>query len=170
MNTQYTEILEICLGDFERWLAENANWRGKEHDCVNAFAHGFLMPRCLQEIASFSPACIGIEVGVPQPEGIGIRRSVRRDLVIWQEPFTTTWDSNWTATSLPAVIVEWKARRLRRPKPELDKKDLSWLGALTEQHPKVVGFAVTVDFTASPTRLLTAKIEKGRLLRDVHNT
>jgi len=47
----------------------HAQWWGKEHDCVNRFVHGFLVPRGLASGVLTHPTQVGIEVGVAQPSG-----------------------------------------------------------------------------------------------------
>jgi hypothetical protein len=40
---------------------------------------------------------------------------------------------------------------------------------MTKMYPELTGYAVTVDFTKNVTRLLTGRIRKGRLSRDIHH-
>ena len=161
-------MIRAALAEFWQWLIATG-WRGKENDCVNAFTHGFLLKHAQAGIDGFDSACMGIEVGVPQPAGQGTRAAVRRDLVIWNKRFDTTWDSSWQPVNVPRVIVEWKARRSGKV-VGLDRYDVGWLTAMSQQHPEFTGYAVTVDFATDPVRLHTGRIRGGEMERDIHLT
>lgn len=159
-TTALSDVIRQTLTDFEEWLVTTA-WRGKEADCVNAYAHGFLLPAAVERVDGFDPMCLGIEVGVPQAPGHGKNKAVRRDLLVWREPGQTTWDASWNAVELPAVIIEWKARRKGRAK--LDSYDLEWLRKVSAEHADFTGWAVTVDFTGEQAGLLVARVEGGEV-------
>jgi len=160
-------ILGQALRDFEHWLLASC-WRGKENDCVNLFAHKFLLTKIGPSSPLRYPTQMGIEVGVPQPEPIGIKRAVRKDLVLWREPEQTTWDETWNAVREPMAIVEWKARRKASRRPVLDHYDLEWLRQYTVIFPAFTGYCVTVDFTSLDRRLATARLLGGSILEDFH--
>jgi len=157
-TTALDAVIRVTLVDFERWLV-STGWRGKEADCVNMYAHGFLLPAAVDRVDGFEATCLGIEVGVAQAPDHGEKASVRRDLVIWREPGQTTWDADWNAVELPAVIIEWKARRSGRA--ELDSYDLDWLEKVSAANPDFTGWAVTVDFTGEQAGLLVARVKGG---------
>jgi hypothetical protein len=106
-------------------------------------------------------AQVGIEVGVPQPKGLGIKPAARKDLVIWGAPGMTTWDTKYHAWNAPIAIVEWKAR-----KKELSDRDLNWLTGFTQHFPSCFGAAVTVDFSSSGPRIHAAAVRAGVVDRD----
>ena len=159
-------IIGAALAEFEDWLVASG-WRGKEHDCVNQFAHGFLFRRVAQDgvISDFTQ--VGIESAVPQPRGVGIKAACRKDLVIWDEPGAVTWDEHWAPTRVPAAIIEWKARR-RRVRALLDRRDVAWLTGYTCHYPECRGYAVTVDFAVRPGRVASARIVRGQVTEGFH--
>jgi hypothetical protein len=161
------QFLASALAEFEDWLLKHG-WRGKENDCVNLFAHGFLFPRIRPGAAVDHFTRVGIEVGVPQPVGLGIKLAVRKDLVIWEKAFASTWDDQWQAATCPQAIIEWKARRKHQGAALLDERDLNWLRRYSVHYPKFVGYAVTVDFTAADRRLTTARVEGGTVVEGFH--
>ena len=160
-------FLGRALLEYEQWLLET-EWRGKEHDCVNLFAHGFLFPKIQPGAAVDHFTRVGIEIGVPQPAGLGIKPATRKDLVIWEKPHSVTWDEKWKASQCPQAIVEWKARRKTRRGALMDERDLNWLRRYSLHYPKFVGYAVTVDFTAPNRRLASARIEGGTVTEEFH--
>jgi hypothetical protein len=85
---EIVKALNESLRDFGKWLSAN-DWRGKEHDCVNNYVHGFLMDHVSANTVLHHPAQICIECGLPQPEGYE-KINARRDLVVWKEPFQNT--------------------------------------------------------------------------------
>jgi hypothetical protein len=68
-------------------------WWGKEHDWVNRYVFGYLIKHCSPNGPLHDAAQIGIEVGVPQPPGY-VKKGVLRDVVIWEHPMTTCWNSD----------------------------------------------------------------------------
>src|SRR5262245_16738523 len=80
------DALIAFTDDFTR-----SEWWGKEHDCVNRFVHGFLMPQCGPSAVLAHPTQIGIEVGVAQPPGQFERGAARKDVVIWPAPWMSCW-------------------------------------------------------------------------------
>jgi hypothetical protein len=155
-------MLVQAFGAFEAWLLESG-WTGKENDCVNLFAHGFLFPLIGPgaAVTDFTQVCI--EVGVPQPPGWGTKPSCRRDLVIWDAPRAVAWSPTWEPVRRPAAIVEWKARQDR-----LDEYDVGWLKAYARRYPGFLGYAVTVDFAARDRRLIVARVTGEAVDLDVH--
>jgi hypothetical protein len=117
-----------------------ADWRGKENDVVNTFAHRFLAKR-VRPLDR-----IGIEVGVPQLGGKGRKQAVRKDLVIWKRGGQTTWDKNWKAKAVPQAILEWKVKRGLSAKATISARDRAWLTGFKSKHRGFVGVCVTVAF------------------------
>lgn len=163
-------LLADAFRDYEAWLLAN-EWRGKEHDCVNLFVHKFLFSRVRPDGPLTDFTQIGIEVGVPQPKGIvGIKPAARKDLVIWKEPLTTTWDKSWNAVHVPQVVIEWKARKKVSAKPHLFPHDVDWLTKYSLHYPDFTGYCATVDFTSTTRRVFTALITQGAVNHDFHVT
>jgi hypothetical protein len=157
------KLIAQTLSVFEDELLKTG-WKGKEADCVNLFAHGFLF----KEIRPGNPiedfAQVGIEVGVPQPRGVGTRSGVRKDMIIWSEPRMTTFDGAWKPVKIPAAIIEWKARR----SPKRAAKLINWITQVSHQHLNFLGYCVTVDFTETDRRVYSAKFFRGVRTDDFH--
>lgn len=153
-------IVEESLRAFTRDVFREG-WRGKEHDCVNRYVHGYLLNHCSQDGPLTEYTQIGIEVAVAQPPGFDKRRSVRRDVVIWRKPNGTCWryaakDDPLVPDFHPASIIEWKVRR--GVPSEVDK---AWLLAYSSSHMAFVGYAVTLDFSNRKFQLHVARIRRG---------
>lgn len=166
-GSEIRDIVAAALSGFETWLL-SSSWRGKEHDCVNLFAHRFLAALIVPDSVLRDLTQIGIEVGVPQPEGLGIKAAVRKDLVLWREPLMTTWNTEWAAEVFPLAIIEWKARRKKTAIPVLSPYDLNWLKRYSLLRPDFTGFSVTVDFTSQTRRLASALVSGGQITEDFH--
>jgi len=104
------------LKEFSAFIRDS-EWRGKENDCVNLFAHRFLAKR-IRPIDR-----IGIEVAVPQLGGKGRKQAVRKDLVIWKRSGGATWGRDWKAKDVPQAILEWKVKRGPSAKPTISARD-----------------------------------------------
>lgn len=132
-------VIEKNLIEFSSFICDS-DWRGKENDCVNLFAHRFLAKK-VRPIDR-----IGIEVAVPQLGGKGRKLAVRKDLVIWRRGGQTTWDANWRAHVMPEAILEWKVRRSPNAKTTISNRDRAWLKSFKTRHRAFVGVCVTVAF------------------------
>lgn len=161
------KLIAQTLSEFECWLLKE-RWKGKEADCVNLFTHAFLFKEICLGNAIEDFAQVGIEVGVPQPRGVGINAGVRKDLVIWGQPRMTTFDDAWKPVRVPAAIIEWKARRTRRPAAKLDPHNLHWIAAMSDQNINFLGYCVTVDFTETERRVYSARFFRGVRTDDFH--
>jgi hypothetical protein len=139
MNMKTLAEIEISLKEFSAFIRDS-EWRGKENDCVNLFAHRFLAKR-VRPIDR-----IGIEVAVPQLGGKGRKQAVRKDLVIWRRGGQTTWDASWRAHVMPEAILEWKVRRSPNAKATISNRDRAWLKSFKTRHRAFVGVCVTVAF------------------------
>jgi len=127
------------LKEFSAFICDS-DWRGKENDCVNLFAHRFLAKR-VRPIDR-----IGIEVAVPQLSGKGRKQAVRKDLVIWKCSGDTTWGAAWKAKAIPQAILEWKVKRGPAAKPTISARDRAWLKAFKRKHRGFIGVCVTVAY------------------------
>ena len=166
MSTLHTLLTE-AFSEYEAWLL-SSEWRGKEHDCVNLFVHRFIYSRVHSTgpLSDYTQVCI--EVGVPQPPSIGIKPATRKDMVIWDAPAATTWDSQWRPVRRPKAIVEWKARRKKTGLPVLFPYDIDWLRRYSLMFPEFTGYCATVDFTSTSRRVATAHIFQGIVDEDFH--
>ena len=127
------------LKEFSSFICDS-DWRGKENDCVNLFAHRFLAKR-IRPIDR-----IGIEVAVPQLSGKGRKQAVRKDLVIWKQSGDTTWGADWKAKAVPLAILEWKVKRGPAAKPTISARDRAWLKAFKSKYRGFIGVCVTVAY------------------------
>lgn len=149
-----THPLEPMLRDAFTAFAEelaSSSWRGKENDCVNLFAHGQLLARCPTGIF-LHPTQIGIEVGVPQPPGVGEKGAAKKDLVIWPEPRMSTWNAEWKPANIPAVVMEWKLCHARRRLVGCSH-DRRWVESFARWQPGSLGLTVIVDLDTRKHRL-----------------
>ena len=128
-----------ALKEMELYL-HKSEWRGKENDCVNLFAHRFLAKRV------WPIDRIGIEVAVPQLGGKRRKQAVRKDLVVWKRSGDTTWASDWMAKAVPMAILEWKVKRGSASKPTISSRDRTWLKAFKRKHSGFTGVCVTVAY------------------------
>ena len=77
-------FLNEALETFSYWLKDHPEWRGKESECVNLFAHKFLFEKIEAGAAIECPTQVGIEVALKQPKGY-TRPASNKDLVIWSK-------------------------------------------------------------------------------------
>jgi hypothetical protein len=154
-------FIEEALLSFGAWF-ESADWHGKERDCVNLFALGFLArdigpPAPIRELTQ-----IRIECPVPQPAHFS-RPSAAKDLVIWKDGHQTTWAQDWSPRHFPWVVMEWKWKSRGRPDTEFDAHDLDWLTGFTKASPKSLGYLVRVYDGPHGRSLHWAKVRQGLL-------
>lgn len=157
MLNDLDEIVEYSLREFAE-QALQANWWGKEHEWVNRYAFGYLIKYCTHGGLLFDPEQIGIEVGVPQPPGYGEKSAVRRDLVIWGQPATACWNSQWSPVNHPLAILEWKVHRPRRPNREVPK-EREWLRQYCAWQQHVVAYAIEVTIATTPFALRCTRFQ-----------
>ena len=139
MNMKTRAEIEKSLKEFSAFIRDS-EWRGKENDCVNLFAHRFLAKR-VRPIDR-----IGIEVAVPQLGGKGRKQAVRKDLVIWKRSGGATWGRDWKAMAVPQAILEWKVKRGLAAKPTISNRDRAWLKSFKRKHRGFTGVCVTVAY------------------------
>jgi hypothetical protein len=150
----FQRLVDEALKSFAEDLRVSS-WRGKENDCINRFAHGHLLSHCGTGVLRH-PTQVGIEVGVPQPPGVGTRGAARKDLVIWPEPWMCTWNSEWKPVHIPTVVMEWKICHAKK-RLTGHKHDQKWIKAFAEWQPAVLGLTVVVDLDARKQRLLVGR-------------
>jgi hypothetical protein len=159
-------IIDTALNDFGTWLSKN-DWRGKEHDCVNNFAHAFLLNQVKTDSLLHHPAQICLECGIPQPEGY-VKINARRDLVVWPDPFLNTWSEDLkNRLHDPLALMEWKAKHKNiLPKKLFFPHDETWISEYTKIHPEVIGYVAAVYFLPEKTSVFW-KISKQGVFSDV---
>jgi hypothetical protein len=153
-------FLNEALKDFSDWLNKNPQWKGKEHDCVNLFAHNFLFPKIETGAAIEHPTQVCIECALRQPKGY-VNRSARKDLVIWEAQFQNTWSENWEAIRSPKAVMEWKVYRKRMPKQIFDKHDEKWIAAYTKEEPDRFGFVVSLELSSDQPKIYWKQAKAG---------
>ena len=152
-------FLNEALESFSHWL-KTAVWWGKEHDYVNLFAHKFLFERIEPgaAIEEFTQVCI--ECALSQPEKFK-RKSVVKDLVIWQRPMQTTWSETWEPIHSPKAVMEWKVFRNRLPKAVFNSHDEDWISSYTEEQPRTFGYLVSVDLASDEPAVYWKQAKQG---------
>jgi len=159
--SQIDSLIRRALKDFVNDLGD-CKWFGKEHDYVNRFAHGYLVPRCSPR-SSFlrHPTQIGIEVAVRQ--NLFTAPAARKDLVLWPQPWMSCWNRHRRPVHWPTAVMEWKIVLTKRPL-RINTHDQKWLGDFA-QSPYRVGFSVTLNRSESPTeRILVSRFHRGRVI------
>jgi len=152
-------FLNEALENFSHWLKSN-QWRGKEHDCVNLFAHKFLFEKIEPGAAIQYPTQICIESGLKQSKKYK-KKSARKDLIIWEHPLQNTWSENWEPVNTPKGVMEWKVSRARFPKAIFDSHDEEWIASYTEENRHTVGYVVSVDLTSDQPKVYWKQSKQG---------
>ena len=108
-------FLNEALETFSLWLKDHPEWRGKESECVNLFAHKFLFEKIEAGAAIECPTQVGIatdvsikfvpRVALKQPKRYK-RPASNKDLVIWSKALQTTWSATWEPTHWPKAVIE----------------------------------------------------------------
>lgn len=151
MRKELDELIEHSLRQFAQ-ATLRAKWWGKEHDWVSQYAFGYLIKYCKHGSLLYDPGQIGIEIAVPQPPGYGNKSAVRRDLVIWGEPQTACWNSQWSPVNHPLAILEWKVHRPDRPNRGV-MKEREWLRQYCAWQQHVVTYSIEVNTATTPSTL-----------------
>lgn len=152
-------FLNEVLEEFSHWLKLN-EWRGKEHDCINLFAHKFLFEKIEPGAAIEHPTQISIECGLMQPKKFA-NKAARKDLVIWKNPLQNSWSKDWEAVNTPKAVMEWKVYRSKFPKKIFDTHDEDWISSYTEEHGDRFGYVVSVDISSEQPKVYWKHSKKG---------
>jgi hypothetical protein len=161
-------FIEEALLAFTEWYIDADDWYGKERDCVNRFAHGFLGKDVGSNAAIKNVEQIRIECAVPQPRVAGKKRYSRiaacKDIVIWRDALSTAWSRDWMPVNFPWVVMEWKTFRKGTPRGEYDAHDIEWLELFTAEKPVSYGYLVQVYAGEKAKRGVSwAKVARGRV-------
>lgn len=159
MRTRIDRFVEDALVDFRKWYV-TADWHGKERDCVNRFALGFLARNIRRGAAISELGQIRIESAVPQPNRYQ-RAAACKDIVIWGDSLSTTWSDEWIPVNFPRVVMEWKTVRAARPRENFDNHDTTWLRAFTREHPTTFGYLVQAFHGKTDRGVDWAKVARG---------
>ena len=141
MRKRIDRFIEDSLVDFNCWF-KDAEWVGKERDAVNLFTMGFLAKGVQLGAAIYDLRQIRIEAPAFHLAEQRKNKAVVKDLVIWKDPLTTTWDSDYNAVNAPWVIIEWKFKRKGKKPKWFDDYDTDWLTDFTRQNPGTFAYLV----------------------------
>lgn len=154
---------------------QTCNWYVREHELVNLFVFGNLVPMFQER--GLDLTMIGIEY--PAMQAIASESSrfgARKDLVIWPEPRMTLWKGCELTRGMelstlhalgckPLAIIEWKnISRITRTPVEVrngHQLDIEWLRRNVEANMVQVGFAVLVDQSTNLVRLNCKRVANG---------
>lgn len=161
------EQIDGALKEFSLWLKTN-QWRGKEHDCVNIFAHKFLFDKIEHGSAIHSLTQIRIECGLKQPgNGKYLKKSARKDLVIWGDPEQNSWSEIWEPVNIPIAVMEWKAKFKPTQKATINPHDTEWVRLYTAENTGCIGYVVLVDLTSDSRKIYWRHSKKGKLSKQI---
>ena len=152
-------FLNEALESFALWL-KSSDWRGKEHDCVNLFAHKFLFEKIAPAAAIECPTQVCIECALKQPAQFA-NVAARKDLVIWEHPLQNTWSTDWEPVHSPKAVLEWKVFRLHAPTSVFDPHDEAWIASYTREQDGRFGYVVSVDFTSEAPTVYWKQAKQG---------
>ena len=161
MRKRIDRFIEEALISFGDWYVES-DWLGKERDCVNIFAHGFLAKGINPNAAIRELTQIRVESGAPQPKCY-TNKSASKDLVIWKDPLGTMWDKEWNIKHIPWVVMEWKMRRRGRIAKQFDAHDVEWLSGFRKEYAGTFGYLVSVYHGRHGRSVSWAKVRGGEI-------
>lgn len=162
-------LVEKSLRSFFRNIC--SEWCGRENEMVSLYAFGHLAKHVRRGTILSQLTQIGIEVAVrqlpPDKEHPKPKKDVRKDLVIWPAPGMTLWKAN-VPHHEPLAVMEWKVNHyLSRASHQQNRRehegDIRWLCA-TSLRPGMtdfVGYAVLVENTQVPKRLICTRVHAG---------
>ena len=142
MRKRIDRFIEDALIDFGDWYI-SSEWIGKERDCVNIFAHGFLSREVKPGAAIEELTQIRIESAAPQPKWY-TNKTAAKDLVIWKDGLGTVWDREWQVCNSPWVVMEWKTKRKGGIPLQFHQHDVEWLSGFTKEYANTFGYLVRV--------------------------
>lgn len=161
MRGRLDRFVEDSLTDFAEWFL-GADWRGKERDCVNMFAHKFLSANIQPGAAIAELAQVRIESAAPQPTGYS-NQCAAKDLVVWDDGWATAWDANWRAVNHPRLVMEWKVKRSGRTPKRFSDHDVRWLSGFTAEYRGTFGYLVRVYQGREGRSVDWAKVRNGSI-------
>ena len=159
MRKRIDRFIEDVLTEFGDWFIA-ADWIGKERDCVNMFAHGFLSREIKPGAAIHQLTQIRIESASPQPKGYK-KLTASKDLVIWKDGLETVWGEKWQVRNYPWVVMEWKIKRKGKPSSRFDAHDVEWLSGFTKDYSGTFGYLVRLYDGVHGRAIDWAKVRQG---------
>ena len=149
---------------------------GREREAVSRYAFAHLVKCCHPHTVLHDSAQIGIEVAVRQLKRSvdypNVGKTVCKDLVIWPAPNMLLWKADVPHFE-PLAVMEWKMIHVfdrpadRRRKAEDYESDIQWLEHKARAvGSEFVGYAVFIDSTCDPKKLVCARISADRTERD----
>ena len=177
--TSLDSLIKSALMSFVRDL-HHYRRRRREHEIVNLFVFGHLIPKSRGSSVIKHLTQIGIGAAVPQLERLWGRRrksDVCKDIVIWPEHGMTCWDTDGEPKHFPLSVLEWtslneheRGGSLPKKKREKYAEDLKWLRDMScwtaRRKLSFVGYRVFVDQKISPIEVSVDRIYKGKAILD----
>lgn len=164
MRKRIDRYVHESLQDFAKSYVKS-DWIGKERDCVNLFALGFLT-KCISEDSAISDLRqIRVEGPVPQPldRKKYPKPSVAKDLVIWSGPLDTTWSADWKPVNVPKAVIEWKTKRVGNAHDNFDDHDETWMKDFTSDFKTAFGFLVSTHASKTHRSCRWAIVRAGEV-------
>ncbi len=154
----FEEILGVALAGLFGELSRS-DWYVREHEVVNLFAFGHLVPEFQKrglDLTMIGIECPTMQVGVDERSRFG----ARKDLVIWPWGRTTLWKgcdlsrgmdlrTLHARGSKPFAVIEWKATSListasLKTAEIAHGRDIDWLKRNLDGGMMTVGYAILV--------------------------
>jgi hypothetical protein len=155
---EFEDILRLTLLGLFAEL-RRSNWYIREHEIVNLFTFGHLVPEFTKrglDLTMIAIECPTMQVEVEEKSKFG----ARKDLVIWPEGKTTLWKgcdlsrgmelaSLHASGRKPFAVIEWKATsviaKMSARNAELaHSRDVDWLTRNLDGGMMTIGYAVLV--------------------------
>jgi hypothetical protein len=168
-----TILRDSFVGLFNR--LRECNWYIREHEIVNLFTFGELVPQFQAhglDLTMLSIECPVMQVEVDESSRFG----ARKDLVIWPERLTTLWKDCELTPKMklkdlyalgrkPFAIIEWKvisriytADVIKQQRAH--QKDIAWLTRNLNERMMTIGYAVLVSRHGGEISVKCVRISK----------
>jgi len=154
-QSQLDDLIKSALLSFSS-IPKVSQW-AREKELVSWFVTDHLLPQVNPQSIIHQPSQVGIEVAVPQhktPNNPRKNPDVCKDVVIWEEPKMSCWDSDGMANIYPLSVLEWKSFNKRdRPGQRKNKTktfteyDIPWLQKTSSKVEKFIGYGILADVT-----------------------
>lgn len=147
-------IIRHILQEFGHYVTSEG-WRGRER-AVSLYVLGFLISKCNSDGTLKHPDQVGMDVALIQQPGLGRKKLVCKDLVIWPGPAGYCWDKDGKPTRNPLAILEWKTRT-----EKCSTYHETWLKAFSPQLSDFIGYAVSLNPSGERTSITITRVAKG---------
>ena len=156
-------VIEVSLKEFSSYVRVHS-WCGREREAVSLYALGFLQNQVGKADWLTDPTQISIEGAVRQRPGSKQKKHVNKDLLLWEAPAMTCWDSDWEPIHVPLAVLEWKVHRRSSTKQiKFSDYDLDWLSWFTSSQAGRIGFAINLTISDQNSILKAARIFEGKV-------